>query len=293
MGPISALLSLIAPAWGWSVLLLDHGAAPEEDRFHQELALSLDEVRLHDAPEGFPLMPLSEQLDWVRPLLDEGDVLAVVWLDPTQAERLAVSVAFVSEDRAVVRLLELPREAGAEARLALAARELLAEEGMLDSLDAIEITENPPPTIGPPETSPWVLGAGLSLTWPLHPEAGGPRPGLALGAERLTGPVRLGAGLALQARPEHLRLGPSVSLGWGPLTLGARADQTWLEAVSLLQPRAYLELGHTLPVGLSGALQLSVAPLRDQVLAGKDVLYDSGWIEVGVRIGGARKVGGS
>ncbi|MCB9764519.1 MAG: hypothetical protein H6739_32390 [Alphaproteobacteria bacterium] len=271
------------------VLLLDLSDAPEEDRFHQELALTLDDVRLQPTGPGFVTAPLAAQLDVARPLLEDEAVQAVAWLDATDPAQLRVSVAFVAEDRAVVRLLEVPREPGAEARLALATRELLAEAYQLEDLPP------PPPPPPPPEAPPepsWAWTAGGSLTWPPQTLAGGLRPGLGAAVERRAGPLWLGLGVEVQLARAHWRVGPGLSARWGPVSLGVRADRTALAWQTVWQPRVTAGLSHRFAPGPMVGLELALTPLRDEVLDGEEVLYNSGWIELGVKVGWSRKVGG-
>jgi hypothetical protein len=109
MGLVPTLLSLIGMAWGQDVVLLTGQDSPNSARFHAELALSLNNVERQAAQPNFTTLPMASQLDQVRPMLADSTGAAVVWLDESDAERLWVSVAFVAADRAVIRMIDLPR----------------------------------------------------------------------------------------------------------------------------------------------------------------------------------------
>lgn len=288
-------LSLIAAARA-DVLLLELAAAPEEALFLEELALSLKQPRLEPGPEGFAAAPPEERGDGARPLLDDPAIAAVVWLDPADDPALLrAGVAYLEEDRAVVRRLDAPRAEGAEAELALATRALLKEvrgdEVRLIRGDEPEITSVEEALGGGGGAlSPWRASASAAGVLPAHLDAGGARGGLGLSLERAAGGAWLGLGVEAQVRADQLRVGPALSARWRFLLAGARADWTHLEWADQLQPRVFAGVATPAEEGPYAALVLGVAPLREPVLRDGAVVYDAGRVELELRLGWSRRL---
>lgn len=284
------LLALAGEAQAAGLVLLDQSDAAEEDRFHEELALSLPTVHLREGPADFSQTTLADQLDVVRPMLEASDTSAVAWLDASEPTLLRVSVAFVESDRAIVRVLDMPREPGAEARLALATRELLssvyAEEIGLTAPEVVEV-----PVEVPTPASPWSARVTLGGVATTTPAAGGLRGGFGLGAERAVGGWAIGGGLETQLGASQWRVGPVMTLRREVLLVGARADWTQLDWTSHVQPRVFVGLRWP-SEGLNAEVRATLAPIRDEVFQGKVLLYDSGRAEFSINLGWARKVGG-
>ena len=276
---VPALLSLIAAAHAQSVLLLRQDDSPVEARFHEELALSVDAVLTRPCPTDFAVAPMTIQLDGVRALLLDAETSGVVWLDASNETVLRVLVAFVENDRAVIRLLDVPRTTGAEAHLAVATRELLSALYLAEPVltVALELVE-PEPTVP--------LRGSFSgiLTAPTTAQAGGVRYGLSAGVSRLVGAVDLGLALEGETTGDQHRLGPSAWVQRGALCAGVSAQVTWLPWHTQVQPRVFAGLlwPRESEVHLEGRLALT--PIRDTVERGTTVLYNSGWVEAEVRV---------
>ena len=284
--------ALAGDARAGDVVLLDQSDTVEEDRFHEELALSMDGVLLREGTADFFRETLADQLTAVRPILAESETSAVAWLDVSDPTLLRVSVAFVEADRAIVRLLDVPREAGAEARLALATRELLAavyaeEVGLEPQAD---IPSHP---VEPTPPAYWSTGFAAGVVAPLSAEAGGIRGSLSAHVEREVGPWFLGGGLETQLGLAQWRLGPTVMVRRGVAFAGARADWTQLAWTEQLQPRLFMGLRWSGDAGFWGEARATLAPVRDEVVRGDTLLYNSGWGEFSISYGWSRKIGGS
>jgi len=299
LSALPGLLSLLSgDAHASGVVLLDQSDAVEEDRFHEELALSMDGVHLRAGPADFARTTLADQLAVIRPILAESDTSAVAWLDVSEPTLLRVSVAFVETDRAIVRLLDVPREAGAEARLALATRELLAavyaeEVGLM--APAVTADETPPAEAEPSDASAprlWRAGLSVGATAPLNPAAGGARGGLGGEVTRALGAWQLGGALEAQAGAAQWRVGPAVIARRGVGVAGARADWTQLTWDEQVQPRVFVGARWPSEAGLHAEARVTLAPLRDEVVRGEALLYDSGWVALSISLGWTRKIGG-
>ena len=288
---VSTLLSLIVgSARAQGLLAIEQSAAVEEDRFHEELLLSLDDVRIQPAQAGFSTASMGDQLDAVRPFLEEQGLDAVVWLDAGDAERLRVSVAFVSEARAVIRMLEVPRGAGAEAQLALAVRELLHQAyATLLAIPEAPTVEPVAEEVALPESPGLGVGVDWAIggLWPAEAMAGGLRGAMRVGVTTPAGPVEIGTGLSTDGRPGQARIGPVLGAGRGGLWLRAGVDRTWLEGLTIWQSRVDLSYHLDIVESLGVEAALRFAPVRDQVLDGETLRYDSGRIEFGLFVGGS------
>ena len=284
MVPAALPLILAQVASGQSVVILDHLDAPAEDAWIQELNLAMGDVLVTRVPPApFDATPFHEQLDVVRPLLEAEGVEALAWLNEDDST-LHLSVAFVASDRAVVRVVELPSDEDAPARLALATREILTR--------AIDLPEPAPPAPvrnEPEPRKPSARAQGtFGVTTPVVAQSGGPRPSVDV---EVTWPLQpgfaLGGSVGAQANGHHWRATPRAIARVGPVVVGAGADIAQLEWVRWVQPRAELGLTLNLPIIIEPRVRFT--PLRDQVLDG-DVVYDSGWVEFGLHLGIARQI---
>jgi len=315
VGPLGlALLQLTGAALADEVVVLqlaeDTGGQASEQRFVEELALALDEVAVTPRPvdnPGFARAPLTAQVERVRPWLGSGKADAVAWLDQLGAGQLGLAVVFVTDDRAVVRLVQAEVGPDAEADLALAAREILwSALGDVDpaaGTAAPVAAEEPVATVGRRQ----VLGARLSLQGALSPVgAVGPTARMGLeGAMDVFIQERLGVGLAVSGWTTPLtelsglevrasQVGPALRLqlwSWpvapfvqvGVPVVWVQIDE---ELATLVSPRA--------SVGLSGTWGSLMLELRGGVLLFEDQIihgptdtqiYGSGRFEVALGVG--------
>jgi hypothetical protein len=286
-------LSLICGALAQGVVLLEQPQLSEQVRFQQELGLSLSAVELQPAPSAFESSPLAAQLDVVRPLLKAQPGRAVVWLGG-DAAKLWVSVAFVEDERAVIRMIDLPREPDPLPELVLSVRELItaayAEE------PAVERSEPPSPEpepLAPPASGPadalWA-GAKVGVLMPSAELAGGTRGAAALHVFRDLGGAALGAELGAQLGAEQTRLSAGLSGRGRLLVLGMSADWVRAEWALPLQPRVSAGFWHRWESGLFGQASLLVHPFRDMVALDGQGLYDTGWTSLGIFLGWERKI---
>jgi len=288
MGLVPTLLSLIGMAWGQDVVLLSREDSKDGARFHTELALSLDTVELRAAPPDFTALPMAGQLDQVRPMLANRTGSAVVWLDESDAERLWVSVAFVAADRAVIRMIDLPRSEDAIPQLAMAVRELVS------SIYADEPPPKTQPEPAQPEPAPppvvfWTTGS-LGVVQPVDPLAGGTR-GVLVGAVERAWPTFGIAGEVHAAMGRNQRrIGPALAARWRWLTGGAQLDWTALNWNTQLQPRLFVGGTHRWDAGTTIGSRLSLALIRDEVVRDGRHLYDSGWVSFSIFFGWGRKI---
>jgi len=274
---------VVLPPLPVALVVLDHLEAAEESAWLDELDLQGTPYTVVLPPEGFGDAGSSEQLSLARSVA--GDAEAVAWLSVDE-QALHLSLAFLSEDRAEVKVVDAPRDADGPSRLALATRTLLTEARQPPVAAPVpEPAPEPPPVT--PDPLRWQLTAGVVL--PTHSLAGGLRPAVDGELTWPVGPLRAGGGLGLQGNGHHLRGGPRALVRWGPALVGGSVDVVGLEWVTWVQPR--LEAGLTVSRGATAELRVRWAPLRDQVLDG-DLLYDSGRVEVGLHLGWARQIRG-
>ena len=287
----------------------DMGAADREHRAAKELALALVDLTVlrQGAPQDLSTMPTSAQIDVLRPLLAADEVLAAVWLEPS-ADPLRVNLAFAAEGRGVVRVVEEPAGDGAEAALAMAAREVLA---------AARVPVRPNEQIQESESKSKLalrLVGGASVAFDGSVGAN-PRAALAIELEnRLVGELRLGCGFAF-------RIGGSQELGTFATEAGARgrlaflpgtdrvgigpvfgAEVAWLRiaadrfdgdrtSVSLpvirLTPGAELRVQPTGDIGLSLSVTADILPVRGHAVrrSTSALIHDTGHIGLTALIG--------
>lgn len=283
---VLALLSLIGAALGQDVVLLEQAALAEQVRFHQELALTLDAVKLQPAPEAFANAPMATQLEAVRPMLASEERQAVVWLGG-DSTKLWVSVAFVDKDRAVIRMIDLPRDPDPLPRLALAVRELVTTAYTTEPSPEVPTAPPPPP---PQPSAVWWTGASGGTIVPLSPLAGGPRGEVAAAVHRDLEVAVLGAELVGQIGTHQRRIGLGVIGRRSLLTAGIQAH--WIQADWALpvQPRAFVGVWHRWTSGLTAQARVQVHPVRDQVAQADRWLYDTGWTGLGIFVGWERKI---
>ena len=288
---VCALLSLMGVAFAQGVVILDQGEDAAEDRFQEELALSLDEVLVRQSEAGFATATLATQLETVRPILAEQAFGAVAWLGLSDPQKLLVSVAFVQSDRAVVRLLDVPRGEDAPVRLALAVRELISSAYASET--AAQIPTLPAPS-GEQKDSrrALTLRGSVGGVLPVHVLAGGAR--LLLGSRLGTqiGSGSLGLALTGQLGDQQWRLGPALDVQLGPIVVGGDVQWTDLQWRSQLQPRLFVGFAHAPEDGPNGEVRLKFAPLRDQISKEETDLYDTGWIEIEFLLGWSRNIFG-
>lgn len=270
MVPLALSIGAAAAA---DLVLLDASDAPAEDRVVEELLLAGVEVRVEPAPDRFLDLALPAQLDAVRPQLAPG--AAVGWLVASDA--LHLSVAYVEAERAVVRVVDAGP--GEEARLALAARELLAAAVPPAPAPVAEVA--PAPVAVGPHGSGSIAVLGVLPTAEL---AGGVRGGVEGALVAPVGPLRAGGRLGAQLGDGSVRGSLAALVHAGPVQVGLGADVAHLEWVTWVQPRA--ELGVAFELGRwFAAPRLRVAPLRDRVERDGTDVYDSGWVELAVAVG--------
>lgn len=246
--------------------LIDHLAAPIEDRLLQELSLADIDVKAVVQP-GFAEGDLAERLAILR----RSDVPSpVAWLT-VQSDLVQVSIASVDRDRANVRLVSVPPGPDAAADLALGVREILAQLAV-------------PPAV--PVASRFRVRphVGIGIVGPTRRPGLGPR-GL-VQVEGIVGDDRFrgGALFAAQLGPDQWRVGLGMVGRVGPGLLAARLDLVGLPWVTWLQPR--LDLGATVGLGRFWAEpRLSYVPRRDVVEVGTETVYDSGRLEWVIVVG--------
>ncbi len=115
-----------------SILVLfvasDSTGVAREGRFVRELGMALNGMAVevvHLENTGFDVLPLAQQIESVRRLLERHDAVAVTWINVASSELLLLHLVAVSTGRALVRLVETELRQDSEAILAMAARELL------------------------------------------------------------------------------------------------------------------------------------------------------------------------
>ncbi len=115
-----------------SILVLfvasDSPGVAREGRFVRELGMALNGMTVevvHLENTGFDVLPLAQQIEEVRRLLDRHEAVAVTWINVASRELLLLHLVAVSTGRALVRLVETELRQDSEAILAMAARELL------------------------------------------------------------------------------------------------------------------------------------------------------------------------
>ncbi len=318
MGHLGLILLLARTALGGDVLVLELAGAPEaqasEQRFVEELSLALDELsvapRPLDAP-GFVRAPLTAQVARVRPLLGDGRSVAVAWLDQLGPSQLGLAVVFVTDDRAVVRLVqaEVTGPGEAEAELALAAREILwsalgpppAELAVAPPAPSAE----PAPVVA--STDPRLLGARVTAVGEvalLGAEGPGPRFGLEAALDLFV-QDRLGVGLGVAGATSALgevegtevrvsRITPALRAQLWTLPLAPFAQVgvpfTWLQVPGdvavMVTPRVSVGVtGHWGSLMVEG--RVGYLFFRDvlELYSTGNLVYDSGRVEVGLSVG--------
>ncbi|MBN1774282.1 MAG: hypothetical protein JXB32_23685 [Deltaproteobacteria bacterium] len=106
-----------------------------EERFRNELALLLEGLVVRAAPAptpDFADLPLTQQLEQVRPRMEGEGAVAAMWLTPVTEDVIVLHVVALSTGRALVRLIERQAVDGAEVDLALAASDLLGSAFMFE-----------------------------------------------------------------------------------------------------------------------------------------------------------------
>jgi len=284
---VLTLLSLIGAALGQDVVLLAQDHLPEQVRFHQELALTLDEVKLQPAPEAFARAPMATQLEAVRPMLAAEARQAVVWLDG-DAAKLWVSVAFVDKDRAVIRMIDLPRDPDPLPRLALAVRELVATAYTTEPSPEVPAAPSAQPPPVPAEA--WWIGGSAGSAISIHSLAGGPRAVLAAQAHREVGRLELGGELTGQLGEDQLHLGLAATGRFSMLSAGVGGEWVHADWALPIQPRLFLGLWHRWSGGLTTQGRVYFHPIRDQVDRGDQRLYDTGWVGLRLSVGWDQRV---
>lgn len=273
-------------------VLLDLSTSEAETRFARQLALVVSSVDVVPGPPGLLESSVAAQVELLRPVV--GDADAAIWLDDRQPGRLVAAVAVVERQRGVVRLVEVPDGAGAEAALAMGVRELLS------SL-YVDVAVVPSPMLLPAEESaPTALvvesGPVVTDASPPGPRGGNRRVAVSvLGAQPFRTGTRLGGEVAATyAVGDHLWIGPSIGAEggahgwwihpgilaeWHLLVVGSQLSL--VEHPWGLQVRPGLKVGvqHALRPWLRARLMVVGLPRRDVVLDGASTRYDSGWAE--------------
>lgn len=307
---VCAVVLVASAAWGQEiertrvVFLTGEGDPTAELRLATELALALHDLQVTTVagPANLDVLPSTMLFATLRPYLDD-DVLAAAWLGP-DADPLRLSLGFAGEGRGVVRVVEQPAGPGAEAALAVAVREVLAEARVTDEETSVESTP-------PPSAIRLVGGASLAFGGALGVV---PRGTLFVDVEHvLVGRLQIGWGFALRAggiaevdsrvvevgarvRPAFLP-GNDV-VGAGPYLA---AELAWLgvNVERLDGDRAFLSLpmlrftpGVELrvspgPVGFSLSVGADLMPLRGLGLRRSDdaLVHDTGVVGLTVAAG--------
>lgn len=250
-------------------MLLDVSSAPVEDRFHTELRLLLGpDATVQEGPPAFASLPAGVRLDALRQAVANG--ATVVWLEPETNDLLRASVAVLGPDRAEVRVVDIPKDHGAEAVLALAVRTVMGTR--------FDTAPPPPPPDGPPPEPAVATRVGASATGTPQADLRGGvlvAPSWPLG-DRLWAGARVDA----QAGPAGvwLQAGPSLSKGHvhvdAHISLVRHSFGTWL------RPGVRGGMAWPLTPHTDLGLQLTVLPLRDVVLRDGQGVYDSGRVEL-------------
>ncbi len=238
--PLMGLLALAVAgsADASRTLLLLSVAGTDDDRaFEQRLALELelavDGIVLRSAPAGlatFADESLARQMEILEPLMADEVVLAAVWLDRGEPASPRLNLLFVNQGRAVLRMVEVDGGEGAEARLALAAREVLATALIPESPPPPPITTEEPVADEPvpiaPPVAMWAVGLHGGITGSFSGRTGpDPRAGALVRLERrlagrlwigLGGVFRVGMRALFSGEPNELIAGGHLGLSWLP-----------------------------------------------------------------------------
>lgn len=303
---VHLLLSLmLATAFAQDLVFLDLGDIPEEQRLIEELQLAMTEVKIVPVEAGFGSLSLNEQLAQAREAA--SDIPAVAWLNVGET-KLLVQLAFLTADRADLQVVEVPKEPGAESRLALALREFLLEAPDLES--APEAAKPEPPPVPTPTAAPqvqWRFRAATGAELPLATLSGGLRVRADIRFTRVLKAGELGLGLSYANALlfDQQRIGAKLVAHKGWLFLGLGTDITLIGWDSLAEPelpalttlaQPRVELGLS-PFGppkpsASRAVQPSLVEfvirgtlLRDEIMYKERQLYNSGWIEFALQTG--------
>jgi len=288
---------MLGTAFAQDLVVLDLGDIPEEQRLIEELQLAMTEVKVAPVEAGFGSLSLNEQLGQAR--VAAMDIPAVAWLEVGE-EKLLVQLAFLTADRADLQVVEVPKEPGAESRLALALREFLLEAPELES--APEASKPEPPLEPPPAAKPqvqWRFRAATGVELPVAKLSGGLR---VRGDTRFTrvlqaGELGLGLSYANALLTDQRRIGARLVVHKGWLLLGLGTDITLIDWNSLAEPelpdftamvQPRVELGLSLfgpPSPTFVEFVLRGTFIRDEIMYKDRELYNSGWIEFALQAG--------
>lgn len=295
MAGLLLLLSLAAASADEAptLTLLDLGPAPEEDALAGELRLSGVQVALAPAEDGFMTQSLPARLESLRDGLAPGE--AIGWLTVEEA-RLSVSVSFLTEDRAVVRVATVDRARPEPvAELALATREILRLVREPAPAESASATSAPDPSQPAADAvAPWSMAARAGLVLPTHDRALGARGGVDVEIARALdkeGRLRVGLSAGVQVGDQSWRITPKLVGQAGMVGVGLGADVAVLPWVTRLQPRIELGVAVPLPAGLETGVALRIGPLRDEIIDGNELVYSSGWTEIVLHVGARRQIG--
>ena len=231
-------MALAGPADAARTLLMLSVAGTDDDRaFEQRLALELglamEGIDLRSASTGvaaFADESVTRQMEILAPLMAGEDVLAAAWLDRGEPTLPRLHLLFVNQGRAVLRMVEVEGGDGAEARLALAAREVLATALIPESPPPVAVSAEAAvdPEVAPstPAIAAWAMGFHGGFVGSLAGRTGAdPRAGGVVRLERrlagqlwigLGGVIRVGTSGLFSDDADELVAGGQLGLSWLP-----------------------------------------------------------------------------
>jgi len=256
------------------VLTAESGDATDrERRLFGELELALDSFTIETVPSGdprFSLLPISEQISRVQPLVERTGAVATIWIEETGGGAILLHLVALTTGRALIRIVEARRGPDVEAELALTVRELLGEAYLF----------------GPKPESPameQVVAEVQEKVAPLPPPAPPPSPPIAPRGDEPARPAptlglaplgSVSGGIWGHAGPS-IRAGGGLAVEWPPgAALFARASFVAVKGPDA-QVRDGVVVGFGVAPGLSLGYRWRSGPIGVGPLLGIAVPYTS------------------
>ncbi|NOZ87372.1 MAG: hypothetical protein GXP49_14100 [Deltaproteobacteria bacterium] len=109
-----------------------------------ELKLAMDSIEVKEIDlfgDGFGALSLTERIDLIRPIIRREHGIGAVWLT-MKGSKLVLTIAYMSDGRALIEVVEHPVSTNAEPDLAMAVKEILEASRILPATQEAESTSS-------------------------------------------------------------------------------------------------------------------------------------------------------